>query len=147
MQPQRLSCLLIAAVTAVAAGIVSTASAQEMDRAEKLEKLRERLTETRARLNLTDDQIEQIRPILRAGMEAQIKVLEKHGIDIRDRSGERAQLGFRQLRRLGRDLDKVRERTVADLADVLTDAQIVEYKEIQKEHKTALRKRLRERGR
>ena len=144
MQPQRLSSLLIAAITAVAVGIVSTASAQEVDRAEKL---RERLTETRARLNLTDDQIEQIRPILRAGMEAQIKVLEKHGIDIRNRSGERARLGFRQLRRLGRDLDKVRERTVGDLADVLTDAQIAEYKKIQQERKAALRKRLRERGR
>ena len=137
--------LPIAAITMIAVGIVSMTAAQETDRSGKLRQL---LADARARLNLTDAQIERIRPILRAGIRAQAKVLEKHGIDIGGRSGERdSRLGLRQLRQLGRDLDRVREQTVKDLADVLSATQIKAYKEIQKERKQALRKRLRQRRR
>ena len=141
----RFSLPTVAALAIAAIGIASMAAAQERDRAGKLRQL---LEEARARLKLTDAQIERMRPILRAGIHARIKVLEKHGIDIGGRSGERRrQLGFRQLRRLGRDLDRVREQTVKDLVDVLSAAQIQEYREIQKERKQTLRKRLRQRRR
>ena len=128
--------------TAPAAGNVSTALGQEESRTEQLEELRQRLEEARTRLDLT---VEQVRPILRAGLEARLGVLREHGIDLRDRSGGANRLRFRQLRRLQRDLNAVRDRTLEDLDEVLTDEQPETYKEIQEENRQAMRKRLRQR--
>ena len=142
---RRFSLPIVASLAFAAIGIASMALAQERDRAGKL---RQHLEEARARLKLTDDEIKRIRPILRAGIRSQAKVLEKHGLDIGGRSGERSsRLSLRQLRQLGRDLDRVREQTAKDLADVLSAAQIQAFREIQKERKQALRKRLRQRRR
>ena len=128
----------------------ATTAAQEADRAEQLddgqlEQLQQRLEEARARLNLSDDQVEQVKPILRAGFEALLEVFQEHGIDLEDRSGGGDRLRFRQLRSLQRDLNAVREQTVEDLGDVLNDEQIETYKEIQEESREAMRERLRQR--
>ena len=136
--------IILTAVAWPASPAVGTAAAfaQEADRAEQAEQFQQRLEETRSRLNLTDEQVEQVRPILRAGFEALLEVLEEHGIDLQDRSGAAGRLRFRQLRRLQRDLNAVREQTIEDLDDVLTDEQLETYKEIQEENRQAIRKRL-----
>ena len=143
----RFAGLVMIAIFTGTAGSVLTVSAQDVDREAIRARLQERLTEARGRLHLTDDQIEQIKPILRAGVEAQMEVLQKHGIDLRNRTGANKRLGFRTLRRLGRDLDAVRTQTIEKLDTVLTDEQIKEYKKIQEERKQAMRKRLRQRRR
>ncbi len=94
------------------------------------------------RRDLAARSAQQVRPILRAGFEALLEVLEEHGIDLQDRSGAAGRLRFRQLRRLQRDLNAVREQTIEDLDDVLTDEQLETYKEIQEENRQAIRKRL-----
>ena len=127
---------------APAASSLSTALGQEEARTEQLEALRQRLEEARIRLDLTDEQVEQVRPILRAGSEALAGVLQQHGIDLRDRSGGANRLRFRQLRRLQRDLNAVREQTLEDLEEVLADEQLEAYKEIQEENRRAMRERL-----
>ena len=119
--------------------------AQETDRAEQAEEFQQRLEEARTRLNLTGEQVKRVRPILRAGVEGLLEVLEEHGVDLRDRSGPAGRLRLLQLRRLQEDLDAVRRQTVKDLDDVLTDAQLEAYKEIQEENRKALRERLRQR--
>ena len=131
--------------TAPAASNVAPPPGQEEARTEQLEELRQRLEEARTRLDLTDEQVEQVRPILRAGSEALLGVLQEHGIDLRDRSGGANRLRFRQLRRLQRDLEAVREQTLEDLDEVLTDEQLEIYKEIQEENRQAMRERLRQR--
>lgn len=136
------SCILIALALTLADG--STVAFQERQLGEEqIEQIRARIQETRERLNLTDEQIEQVTPILRAGFEAQMEVLEQHGIDIGNRSGGRNRLRLRQLRQLGRDLDAARERTVEELGAVLSEEQIEVYKEIQEERRQAMRERLR----
>ena len=137
----------IGAAIVVAGGVWSgalsvdaaTTAAQEGERAEQL---RQRLEEARTRLNLTDEQVEQVRPILRGEFEAMLEVFEEHGIDIGDRSGSGRRLRFRQLRRLQQDLNAVREQTLEDLGDVLSDAQREVYQEIQEENREAMRERL-----
>lgn len=144
----RIVAIVIAAIvwcTAPAAGNASTALGQEEARTEQLEELRQRLEEARTLLDLTDAQVEQVRPILRAGSEAILGVLQEHGIDLRDPSGGANRLGFRQLRRVQRDLNAVREQTLEDLDEVLTDEQLESYKEIQEENRQAMRERLRQR--
>lgn len=140
-----LMCIPIALVLALAGESAAAAFQERQLSEEQIEQIRARMQETRERLNLTDEQIEEVAPILRAGFEAQMEVLEEHGIDIRNRSGERNRLRFRQLRRLRGDLDDVRERTVEELSAVLSEEQIEVYKEIQEERRQAMRARLRQR--
>ena len=130
---------------AVAIGNDSTASGQDADHRAQVTQFLERLEKTRARLNLTDEQAEQVRPILRAGFEAQKKVLQKHGIEIRPGAEAPGRLSLLELRRLNRDLAKVREQTLDKLSDILTDEQIKVYREIQQERRQELRERLRKR--
>ena len=125
---------------ALALSMASVGWAQ--DRAAQLE---ERVAETKARLNLTDEQIERITPILEASFEARLAVLEKHGIDLEDRSRPQEKLGFSGLRALGKDMKQVRQDTLDELSSVLSEQQIEEYKKIQSERKAELRKQLRER--
>ena len=137
---------LAAVVTWLALSAASTGSpAQEADRAELAEEFQQRLKEARTRLNLTGEQVERVRPILRASAEGLLEVLEEHGVDLRDRSGPAGRLRLLQLRRLQRDLDAVRRRTVKALDDVLTDAQLEAYQEIQEENRQSMRERLRQR--
>jgi len=144
----RIFAIVIAAIvscTAPAAGNVSTALGQEEARTEQPEEFRQRLEEARTRLDLTDRQIEQVRPILRAEFEALQGVLQKYGIDLRDRSGGANRLGFRQLRRLQREVNALREQALEDLDEVLTDEQLEAYKEMREENQQAMRERLRQR--
>ena len=62
--------------------LVAQDQADEADQAARLEQLQERLQEARERLALTDQQREQVRPILAAGFQAQLAVLAEHGIDL-----------------------------------------------------------------
>lgn len=116
---------------------------------ERLAQLQERLEEAKARLKLTDEQTEQIRPIFRAGLEKQMAVLEKHGIDLRGGGGARrgtpSQQRLRELRALGDDLEAVRKETRKQLKDVLSKEQFKEFRKIQEEGREAMRQAIRER--
>ena len=119
----RIVAIVIAAVvwcTVPAAGNVSTALGQEESRTEQLEEFRQRLKEARTRIGLTDEQVEQLRPIERDAAEAVLGLLQEHGID---RSSDYNRLTTRQLRRLQRDLNTVVEQLGEDLDGVLTDEQ------------------------
>ena len=129
---------------ACALGAVASlpALAQEADRAAQLE---ERIAETRERMNLSDEQVEQITPIMETHLEAMAAVLDDHGIDFQKRSGERKRLKFRQMRALRKDLDAVRADTAEKLSGILTGEQMEEYEKIREERKAELRARIRER--
>lgn len=136
---------LVACSTAIAAEMEPTAPPPQASGAEQTEQLQRQLQETRTRLNLTDAQAEQVRPILQAALEARLEVLREYGIDLRDDSGSAGRLGFFQARRLRRDLDSVQERTMDELDDVLTDTQLAAYEELQEERRETVRERLRQR--
>ena len=148
MSRTRLAALGVALLAALAA-LPTTMAAQdppmEVDEA-RLEEFAERLAEVRERLALTDEQIEEMEPILAAGLEKRLKILEEHGIDISDRSGERERPNLRQLRRLGRALEESREETTQQLAGILSEEQLEEFKKVQEEWAAALRERVRGRN-
>ena len=136
---------VVACSTAIAAAPEPTAPSPQASSAERVEQLQRQLQETRIRLNLTDAQIEQVRPTLQAAFEARLEVLREYGIDLRGDSGSTGRLGFFEARRLRRDLNGVQERTVEQLDDVLSDAQIEAYEELLEERRAAMRERLRQR--
>ena len=141
--------LAASALAAVLCAASPTAGAVQQRDGERLAQLQERLEEARARLKLTDEQSEQIRPILRAGMEKQMAVLEKHGIDLRGegaaRRGRPSQQRLRELRALGDDLEAVRKETRTELKEVLSKEQFKEFKKLQEEGREAMRQAIRER--
>ena len=73
-------------------------------------------------------------------------VLEKHGIDLENRdSGNQKKLGFREARKLRKDLDVVRESTLDQVEGILSEEQFAEYKKIQDERKKKMREMIKER--
>lgn len=126
------------------AGLIGPSAllAQEADREAPLEHFKERLAETGERLNLSEEQIERVAPILTEHFEAMAKVLADNGISLADQSGRTKRLGLLGMRSVGKQLDKVRAVTLGNLEGVLTPKQISEYKKIQAERKKELRKRI-----
>ena len=121
------------------------ALAQEPDLEARLQQFEQRVAESRERMNLNDEQIEEITPILTAHFEAMERVLADNGIDLENRSGRTKRLGLLGARRVGKQLDKVRAETLGKLEGVLDPKQLSEYKKIQAERKKELRKRIMER--
>lgn len=133
----------IAALWVALAFAALPAAQAEEDRAAQFE---ERIAETKARLNLSDEQLEQLTPVLKSSFEAQMAVLEKHGIDLENReSGNQKKLGFREARRLRNDLDVVRKSTLEQVKGILSEGQFSEYKKIQDERKKKMREMIKDR--
>lgn len=108
--------------------------------------LMQRLSETRLRLNLSDNQVEQLKPVVESSVSTQRVILEKYGIDISgsaENSGSR--VGLRDARKLGNELESVRADTLSKLEPILSDEQLAEYKVIQAERRDAIRQRIRDR--
>lgn len=94
--------------------------------------LEARMEETRSRLNLTEDQATQLKPILEAHFEAQLAVLSKYGLDGQNRENRP---DIQTLRVLRRELDENKTRTAAHLKGILSSAQLDEFEKIQTERR------------
>ena len=115
----------------------------ERIRDEQEEKLRERLLSRRleeigARLGLTSEQTDRVRPVLKEHFEAQMAILDEHGIALGDRDGHKRP-GFRTLRRVRRDLSENNARTEKRLSAFLTEAQTEAYEALQAEQRDKMR--------
>lgn len=130
---------LLALVAASALLLSGVAVAQ--DREEIEAKAEERLEQVIENLELTDEQVEALRPIFQSSFERQAAVLEQYGIDLSD--GEQGdKLSHRERRKLRGDLKDERERTEDAIAEVLTDDQFHAYKEMAEERRDEMRERL-----
>jgi hypothetical protein len=58
--------------------------------------LEDMFAETKARLDLTDEQVEQVTPILQSSFESRRAILLEYGIDIESRKPPAQKLGFRK---------------------------------------------------
>ncbi len=127
-------------------GVLSNAQMAEYERiqTERRKRIQEgflskRAEDIGAKLGLTGEQAGQLTPVLAEHFNAQMAVLEKHGIAIGE-SGERRRLRLRALRALRNDLDEVSENTTKRLSGILSKAQLDQFKQIQQ----AQRERFRE---
>jgi hypothetical protein len=111
------------------------------DRAAEVE---QRMEESRERLELTDEQAEQIAPILEESTAARRDILSKYGIDLERRSARAQRLGLSEGGALKQELDVVRKDTLSAVADILTEQQLEEFKRMQKETQAQVRRRIRE---
>ncbi len=110
---------------------------------DRLAELETRIAEARQRLDLGDEQVEQIRPVFAAGAQSMAAALERHGIDLSLPPEQRERPGFRKLRAIGKDLRTVREETTEAIAAILNESQMAEYREMQEERSAEMRDRIR----
>jgi hypothetical protein len=103
----------------------------------------ERMAEAKARLHLSDEQLERVKPIMQATADARRSVLSRYGIDIEAGGGPENKLGMREARKLRSDLAKIRAETVDQLDDILTDEQLDEFRKMQEETRQEIKKRIR----
>ena len=94
------------------------------------------------RLNLTEEQSEKFEPIILYQWEKRMAVMKKHGIS-RESNLSKKKIGFRQLREIKKDMDKINKDIEKKLIKVLNKDQLVEYKKIQEENRIEMRARLR----
>ena len=133
---------LLALIAASALLLSGVAVAQ--DREEIEDKAEERLEQVIENLELTDEQVEALRPIFQSSIERQAAVLEQYGIDLSD--GEQGgKLSRRERRKLKGDLKDEREKTDDAIAEVLTDEQFDAYKEMAEERQDEMRERRKDR--
>lgn len=94
------------------------------------------------RLNLTEEQSEKFEPIILYQWEKRLAVMKKHGIS-RESNLSKKKIGFRQLREIKKDMDKINKDIEKKLIKVLNKDQLVEYKKIQEENRIEIGARLR----
>ena len=94
------------------------------------------------RLNLTEEQSEKFEPIILYQWEKRMVVMKKHGIS-RESNLSKKKIGFRQLREIKKDMDKINKELEKKLIKVLNKDQLVEYKKIQEENRIEMIARLR----
>jgi len=95
------------------------------------------------RLNLTEEQSEEFEPIILYQWEKRMAVMKKYGIS-RESNLSKKKIGFRQLREIKKDMDKINKEIEKKLIKVLSNDQLVEYKKIQEENRIEMRARLKE---
>lgn len=103
----------------------------------------QRMAEMRARLDLSDAQVEALTPVLAESMAVQQSVLSKYGINLESGSGAAQKLRPRDAMAMKKELDVVRTDTLQAVDDILTDEQFDEFKRIQDERQAAMQKRIR----
>lgn len=124
--------ILLAALMIAAA----PASAEESTAA------RSQLQETVERLGLTDDQKEQVEPVLEQAASKRDRILAKYGINP-DNPNNSKKPRLRTMRSVKKEMDALREDTASKLKGILTAEQLSEYEQVQKERQEAMRERMR----
>ena len=125
---------------------VSTSLAEGInpDRFAQLEKM---IETAKHRLVLSDEQLEQIRPILKSNFEKRQQILKENGVDINSIKieGSYERPSFQELRAIKKDLTVIRKETSTALSKVLMDQQMNEYYKIEEERREKVRDRIRSR--
>ncbi len=103
------------------------------------QQLEQRLVDVSVRLNLTDSQKNQVKPILRASMQTQMDILNRYGIS----RSEKPSLTFRQKLSLRDEISSQRDDTNSKLSQILDKSQMHILANIQAEQRAQMMKRIR----
>ena len=98
------------------------------------------------RLQLTDDQLQKIAPVLKQSVEARRSILSRYGIDYDAPKRPQEKLGLRNAMSMKRELNAAKIATQMAVSDILTKEQMEEFKRLQEEQKEKFRSRMLERG-
>jgi hypothetical protein len=102
----------------------------------------QRMAEARARLNLSDEQVDQMTPVLEQSAAEQRAIMESYGVDMDNPGAQVQKLGFRQARSMRGEMNAVRADTRQELEGILTDEQLDEFARMQEERQAEMRERI-----
>ena len=102
--------------------------------------------EIQSRLNLTEEQVQQFKPIFIDNFEKRMNLMNKYGINIDNQKttnnrGMEA-IGIRQLRSLKKEMDKINKNAEKQLTNIFTKDQMNIYKLFQEEQRDVMKGRL-----
>jgi hypothetical protein len=106
-------------------------------------KLEQYVLDAKDRLQLTDDQIGRIAPVLGESIDRQLGILAQYGIDPESSSETSRRIGLRDARAMKKELEEVRSATLASVDDILTPEQLEEFIRMQDERRDEVRSRIR----
>ena len=138
MTKRFLSALFVAAALSA---MPASAQSESVDREAAAEQIQQRVEETAARLNLTDEQKPEVEAIIRDSAEKRQAVLESFGF----KDGNRPKMNPRKMRSMRGQMNEIADETTEKLSAVLTDAQMAEYEQIKEEQRAAMRERIKNR--
>ena len=123
-------------------GVLLISAAPMKARGADADVAREQVQEVVDRLALTDEQVEQVEPVLEKAAAKRDRILSKYGVDPDNRgSGQKPKL--RTMRSMKKEMDSLRKATTKQLKGILTAEQLSEYEQIQQERQDAMRQRIR----
>lgn len=111
---------------------------------DRTEKAKEQIQQTIERLELTDEQAEQVKPVLEESAAAGQEILSSYGMDPESRQDSAGKPGIRKMRAMRNEMNALRENTLGELEQVLSDEQLEDFKRIQEERQAEMRERMRE---
>lgn len=102
----------------------------------------ERLAQARDRLDLSDEQLDQIAPVMEESLAKRNSIMSRYGVD--PQNPERSKRpNFRQARAMRSEMEAVRSDTLASLEGILSREQLDEFKSMQEEQRAEMRERMR----
>lgn len=127
-----LSVKLLALLFLGAVAAIPAAAAQDADRTAAFAA---HMEQTKARLQLTPEQEDQVAPIFEDSLYRRLAILEKYGFE----EGNRPKLSLRKKMKLGKEMKGVRKDMEKALSLYLTKDQLKEFQKIQKENQDRMR--------
>ena len=106
--------------------------------------MREEMQQTFERLELTDEQIERVEPILQESARARRDIMAKYGMDPRSRHNAESKPAPSQMKAMRNEMEAVRKKTFAELEQILSAEQLEEFNLIREERRAEMRERMRE---
>ena len=105
--------------------------------------------EIQSRLNLTEEQVQQFKPIFVDNFEKRRNLMNKYGININNKKTTNNKgmgvMEIRQLRSLKKEIDKINKNAEKQLSNIFTKEQMNIYKLFQEEQRDEMKERLIER--
>ena len=102
--------------------------------------------EIQSRLNLTEEQVQQFKPIFVDNFEKRRNLMNKYGINIDNQKITNNKgmgvMGIRQLRSLKKEIDKINKNAEKQLANIFTKEQMNIYKLFQEEQRDEMKEQL-----
>ena len=102
--------------------------------------------EIQLRLNLTEEQVQQFKPIFVDNFEKRRNLMNKYGININNKKTTNNKgmgvMEIRQLRSLKKEIDKINKNAEKQLANIFTKEQMNIYKLFQEEQRDEIKEQL-----
>ena len=107
---------------------------------EQKQRLASQVEQSKELLQLTDDQVVAVEAILTNSFSDRLGIMEKYGINFNDPNYKRP--GMSTLRRMGKEMDKLKGKTNKQLEEHLTSEQMDTWEMLEEERSAQMRERL-----